>query len=142
METVPHTHTLTTEDMPEEDMPAEEVVASQLEEAHIPGAPEVLKSQAEQADIAPAADPALSPAATQEAPYPLPRPGQSKRRERLLELARYNAQQSLPASVFPPPSDSTEEEQRHKHAEEEKARARAAKDSIRQRLWRLMGGSL
>lgn len=73
-------------------------------------------------------------------PYQPQQHGRSRRRERLLELARFNAQQPLPSSVIPAPA--TDGEQKKQEAMDQRAKIKTARESIRERLWKLMGGSI
>lgn len=130
---------------------AEEVFTSQADDAAPPDMPDLLVSEPEPVEPEPSealpdVDPSPAPSAYVEpassAAFSLNPTGRSKRRERLLELARLNAQRPLPASAFPSPSAPTEEEQKKQDMAADKAKTRAAKDSIRERLWKLMGGKL
>lgn len=63
----------------------------------------------------------------------------SKRRERLLDLARQNATRPL---TVKPSKPALDDEQQKLTQEDEKARERMARETIRQRLWKLMGGKI
>lgn len=82
--------------------------------------------EAEVVEVEPTPEPVAEP----------PRP--SKRRERLLALARQNARTPLPESV----RILTPEEQAQKRAEFEKKKEeeKRMKETVRDRLWKLMGG--
>lgn len=72
-------------------------------------------------------------------PEPQPEPPRiSKRRERLLQLARQNARTPLPESVKIRTPE--EEAQRRAAFEEQKEQEKRTKETVRDRLWKLMGG--
>ena len=91
------------------------------------------------------ASPASPSTPTPSSPVPFPESSISKRaqrREKLLELARMNAQQPLPETLKQRELEAqktAEEEAAQKAKDEEKAKNPRA---IRERLWRLMGGLL
>jgi hypothetical protein len=109
-----------------------ELPAEVLVEESEPVLTEPIVTEASAAEAAPAVPPSPTPSAMRPAGS-----ARAKRRERLLELARQNATMPLPETVRYPEPEKTEEEQ-----EAQKAEKHQAKEALRERVWRLMGGLL